>query len=776
MEDSSIYVNRVEFEELEELNQLVESMYIPEQELLNEFPKEVLMFIHFRTVGKVKMGEKVDSCTFTAFKEILKKNKKISNTERETIIKELLEYLSSMRYVDQFRNLDIKKVFDENSYTIYPYYKCLRELFDELWVNIYRVANIKSNDELQQNLLYSVKNYLIPDAHAYNLVVLFTLYKNVLPILMSEDFKGKDLLIIRFILAKFFVAKDAIHQKHITVLFQMGVSLNEATKEAQRKNQELIDCRNTLKEINKNKRSLEKRVETDNQKIHEYFSDLNSFKDTLQEEKININEVITEIRSVKTDVVKNTYDNIIEQLNERVSDLKSALKDKSRDYNSLSKDYKNLVSKSTYSILREYIEANGFTETLKNLISPYMPCDKCRPVTKVSNKEEKEVVFKEDIAGYCVLINNKHFVRFPNGDTIELISLPEGTYLTEGQVVLVSYKGEFKFAFQYTCLGVGLHPLVELTTVTVVEENRYQIGFNGKFKDLKNVPKDIRLRTMQVIVVDKEGNYIRSLRRMSLNADSLVPSMKIKEHIPYFVVNKVSKNKFLLRDIESDLEIEKEITCGNTDIKLYSVIGVNGTNELVSYFPTGKFYTLSSYYKRTKYGIVEFRDKVACANIIEDKELIKISDIPQNVNLEDGQVVKLDEFGGLLEVVNNDNNYNNKREVRIAKRTDRGTKEKCDNQEIKKEVLILGNLSYSGSYRLSFLKRGYNADVIDGYEPWNRVLREIKNKDLVILTTDFVSHENMFEIKKTNQATIFSDFDGANRLVEQVETYFANCN
>lgn len=773
MEEGSIYVNRVEFEELEELNQLVENMYVPEQQLLNEFPKEVLMFIHFRTVGKAKMGEKVDSCSFTIFKQILKKNKKISNTDRGKTINELLEYLSSMRYVDQFRGLDIKKVFDEDSCNIYPYYKCLRELFDELWVNIYSIANITSNDELQQKLIHAVKNYLIPEAHAYNLVVLFTLYKNVLPILMSEDFNGKDLLIIRFILAKLFVAKDAIHQKHITVLFQMGVSLNEATKEVQRKNQELIDCKNTLKEINKNKRYLEKRVETDNQKIYEYFSDLNSFKNTLQEEKINMNEVITEIRNIKTDVVKNTYDNIIEQLNDKISDLKSALKDKSRDYNSLSREHRNLVSKSTYSILKEYIDTNGFTDDLKKLITPYISCNREEPVFNICNKEGVDNVYKEDMAGYCVLIHNKHFLRFPNGETVELINLPEGTYLTEGQVVLASYKGEFKFAFQYTCLGVGLHPLVELTTVTVVEDNRYQIGFNGKFRDLKNVPKDIKLKSMQVIVVDKDGNYIRSLRRMSLNADSLVPSMKIKGHTPYFVVKIISKNKFLLREIDTEIEIEKEISSGNTNIKLYSVIGLNENNELVSYFPTGKFYTLSSYYKRSKYGIVECKDSIIYARIIEDKELVSILDIPQNINLEDGQVVKLDEFGSFLELVNNDS-YINRREIKAIKRPDKGFKDKEDSLKIKKEILILGNLSYSGSYKLSFLKKGYSVEVVDGYEPWNRVLREMKNKDLVILTIDFVSHENMFEIKKTDKPTIFSDYDGANRLVEQVETYYAN--
>lgn len=770
MEEDSIYNNRIEFEDLEELNNLIETMYIPEKDLLDQFPKEVLMFIHFRTVGRAKMGEKVDSCSLETFRKILKTNKKIS-TDRHKVTKELLEYLGYADEGDTIKPLDMAKIFDENYSTNYHYYKCLKELYDVLWDSILSGSSEIHSDDIQHKLIQSTKNYLISEAYAYNAIVLICLFRNILPIINSENFEGKALPSMRFILGKLVVCQNEIQKKAVSLLLKDQYSLNEAKLEIQRKNTELINCRNTIREINKDKKVLEKRVENDTQKIHEYFNDLNTFKNNFEIKKEDINGIINEIRNIKTQVINNTYDNIIDQLNDKVSDLKSALKDKSRDYNTINKEYKALVSKSTYSILKEYIDKNGFTEELKNIISPYLPCDKCKTELRVVSSEE--IAIKEDVAGYCVLINNKHFIRFPNGDTIELINLPEGTYLTEGQVVLTSYKGEFKFAFQYTCLGVGLHPLVELTTVTVTEDNRYQIGFNGKFRDLKNVPKDIRLRSMQVVVVDKEGNYIRSLRRMSLNADSLVPSMKIKGHTPYFVVNILSEGKFLLREINTEIEVEKEILGSNTDIKLYSVVGLNENNELVSYFPTGKFYTASSYYKRAKYGIVEFKGKVPYANVIEGNEFIKILDIPHNVNLEDGLVVKIDEFGGFVELVNSEGS-SNKRDVRIVKRNDKGVKDKEVNVKIKNSILILGNLSYADSYKLSFLKKGYSADVIDGYEPWNRVAREMKNKDLVILTTDFVSHENMFEIKKTNQATIFSDFDGANRLVEQVETYFAN--
>lgn len=770
--------------ELDELNKLIEEMYVPEQDLLNQLPKEILMFIHFRTVGRANMGDRVDSCTLTAFKEILKTNKKISS-DQQTIIKELFTYLSCSDS-QILKPLNISNLFNTEYCSKTPYYKCLNEVCDDLWGDIYRQVEVSLDEINQLDIIKKIKERLTPKQYTYNSVILISLYGNIVSISNSSEFHCNNSRILQYILVNLYSCRSEIHRNHMNTLIKTNTALRDAKREIERRDIEITNYKNLLKEATKDKKYFEKQVEINNQRLNKYFDSI------LNQSSINIDKVITEIKNMEKEVIENvkkefsdnTYKSIIDHLNEKISDLKSALKTKSKDYNILSIEYRTLINKPIIQTIKEYIKENGPTKDLLNIINLYSPYKADQISNEVKNKKEVEDC-KEDPIGYCIIVDNKHYVKFPNGQTFEILDLPEGTYLTEGQVVLVSSKGEFKFAFQYTCLGIGLHPLVELAVVTVVSDNQYQVGINRKLKELKSVPKDIRLKNMQVIVIDKDGNYVRGLRRVSLNADSLIPSMRIKGHIPYFVLKVISKNKFVLRKIDSEMEkdkfilkqindeieVEKEITYTNTDIKRYSVIGLNKYNEIVSYFPTGKFYTLSSYYKKSKYGIIEYVDNIPYAKIIEDKQLIKILEIPGNITLEDGKVVKIDEFGNLLEVVN-DQNSHIKREVIPIKHYDGENKERYANQEIKKNISILGNLSYSVSYKLAFLKKGYNAEIVDGFDTWKKVYREIKDKDLVILTIGFVSHENMFEIKKTDIPTMFSEFDGANMLIKQVEEYY----
>lgn len=792
MNNKALYTDIVSFGKLDELNQVAENIYIPEQDLLSQLPIEMLMFIHLRTIGKIKFGSKIDDCNFPAFKKILKTSKKSFKKDRESILDDLFDYLGYEQYLNSDKKLDIKKIFDENYCNENLYYKCLKEIFDELWSEIYEDINISSEDDLQLKIIESLKKQFIPKAIIYNLVLLLMVYENVLQMSNSEPVKDKNLSLtslINFIFINILTIENEIHQKYRDIVLQMSNFLDEEKETFKKRTIELTECKNKIKELNKSKKFLEKKIKTDSEKLEEYFNTLNFLQDKLKDNDINIINILEEIKNIKTNVTKNIYDNIINNLNEKVSDLKSSLKEKSKEYNDLNKKYKVLNNKSTISILKEYIELNGLTDDLKEIVKPYISIykDDISPALENEDYIENQYIDNdntnknkeniEDEIGYCVIADNKHYVRFLNGKTVELINMPECTYLAEGQIVLASYNGNFKFAFQYTCSGIELelNSMIKFAAVTVIDDE-YRIGFNGNFQILKNVPNETKLKTMQVVIADEEGNYIRTLKRIYLTADNLVTSMKIKGHTPYFVINSLSKNRFLLREIDSDIEIEKEIFSDSTIIKIHSVIGVNKNNELMSYFPTGRFYTLSSYYKKVKYGIVEIDNNVIYANIIEDVERIKISDIPQNIILETDDIVKLDEFGELLEVIEvSDTNIDNRKGLKIKKNR-RNNKEKDSILRPTKDILILGNIAYAEAYKESFLNKGYNAYVSDGYESWNKVLRDMKNKDLVILIIDFVSHDNMFNIKETTQPAIFSKFDGANMLAAQALIYFTEHN
>lgn len=85
-------------------------------------------------------------------------------------------------------------------------------------------------------------------------------------------------------------------------------------------------------------------------------------------------------------------------------------------------------------------------------------------------------------------------------------------------------------------------------------------------------------------------------------------------------------------------------------------------------------------------------------------------------------------------------------------------------------MLILGNNSYANSYKLSLLKYGYKAEVLEGFEPWTRINSELKETDIVVVITSHISHDNMWRIKKevNDIPVIYSEYDRANRILEQI--------
>jgi len=168
-----------------------------------------------------------------------------------------------------------------------------------------------------------------------------------------------------------------------------------------------------------------------------------------------------------------------------------------------------------------------------------------------------------------------------------------------------------------------------------------------------------------------------------------------------------------------------------------------------------KFYTLSSYYDKFEYGTVEIKDGLAFLKKLSG-EIVIINDAPDYLKPgieDDGEAQETDT------VKRNVSNISTFKRVSKKERI-----------EVTKQVLILGNKAYENSYKLCLLKFGYKAEVLEGFEPWAKISNVLRDTDVVVVVTSHISHDNMWRVKKeiTDIPVIYSEFDGANRILEKV--------
>lgn len=369
--------------------------------------------------------------------------------------------------------------------------------------------------------------------------------------------------------------------------------------------------------------------------------------------------------------------------------------------------------------------------------------------------------------GYCNIKNDEHYAVFPNKEAAEIIDIPSTVYLAQGQFVLIDEYGCFKYVFPY---GIGDNELNQsVSSFAVVNINETGIFIekgDNMLKKLDNIPASIQLRDKNIVSVDSQNRFIRFYKPIKHNADSFMASAKAKGHQMVFVL-KMLQDGSVLRDIETGKEFCKNICSGNITVKENQVVCLQD-DKVVTAFNSSKFYTLSSYYDNFEYGTVEIKDGLVFLRKLTGEKVI-IKDAPEY--LRSGQVVYVDENNNFCGIEDNGEGFENdtiKRNVtniRTYRKISRNEK-----IEVIKKVLILGNNSYANSYKLSLLKYGYKAEVLEGFEPWTRINSELKETDVVVVITSHMSHDNMWRIKKevNDIPVIYSEFDGANRILEQI--------
>lgn len=377
-------------------------------------------------------------------------------------------------------------------------------------------------------------------------------------------------------------------------------------------------------------------------------------------------------------------------------------------------------------------------------------------------------VYQSPRIGYCMIEGNIHYIVFPNKEKQKIFDIPTSIYIAQNQFILVDEYNCFRYAFPY---WVGDNEIItsninSFAVVSMKDNDIYIEKGDNVFQRLNNIPSTVQLREKNIVSVDSQNSFIRFYKPIKHNADSFMQSAKAKGHQLTFVL-KILPDGVLLRDIETGKEFFKAMSADGATFKEQQILCLHEGN-IVHSLNSCKFYTLSSFYDKFEYGIIEIKDGLTFLKKLSGETVI-INDAP--LYLKAGQVAYVDEnnnFCGIEdngEVPESDTVKRNVTNIHTFKRIS-----KKDKIEVTKSVLILGNNTYANSYKLCLLKFGYKAEVIEGFEPWTKINTEIKETDIVVVITSHISHDNMWRVKKeiTDIPVIYSEFDGANRILEQV--------
>jgi len=458
---------------------------------------------------------------------------------------------------------------------------------------------------------------------------------------------------------------------------------------------------------------------------------------------------------------------LIETLNNRIMELREDNDRKKYEIRTLKQELKQIQAKSVSDIVAGYLKENGMDQALYNVITPYY-------YNEFSAQAGQEVVAKQtlpakqiQIIGYCSIENNKHYVILPNGRKEEILGIPKSTYIGEGQFVLVD--SQFSLTWVYSFghePGPFDYSISSFGTVQYRDDKAFINKGDGSLEEIKEISEGINLRPEQLIAVDGKNNYLRFYKPIRHNADDFLDSVKAKGQQMAFVL-KIFPNGAYLRDIETGEEFISSQIRGKETLQEQEVLCLEG-DKVVKIFRSYKVYTLSSFYKRMVCGTVEIENEVVFARKVSGERII-VNNIPAGLELRSGDIVNIDEN-------NNFSGFQSHTAPKILAPVSRRPKNSTKKNhgygkiQISKKIAIIGNKAYENSYKLLFYKNGYKVEVVEGYESWPKVSAAIKDVDLIVVITSYISHANMWQLKKEADArVVYSEHDGANKILQLVE-------
>lgn len=579
------------------------------------------------------------------------------------------------------------------------------------------------------------------------------------------------------IIERIFYYQVVLNGKELKTCYSNIKSLEARNKasleEFFKKNTKIEKLKDDIKEFTKKNKELEAKIKEISRKpgnpelMQQLYDDLKKKDDQIQ-------KLISDIKNIKEKPVK-TNETLINNLNDKILELRKLHDEKKEEIRKLKIEVQKYEKADPRDVVQKYFTSNEMDEELFQLISPLYEKYKEPKEIKETPKQETPVVQNLYTIGYCIIEGDKHKAVLPYGKEMDLLNLPDSTYLGEGQFICVDIYGNYKWSYSYKVEHSPLERDADCYgAVSFRNDEPYIDRGRSNYVKVKINNPNLFLREKQVVSVDSNNEFIRYYKPAKMNADFLMRSIKIRGQSAAFVLKVLPSSGFFIRDIETGKEDFKVFKPTNSTILEQQVICYK-EDEIINVFNSSKFYTMSSYYTLS-YGTVEHKNGMVYAKKLSG-EVALINLLP-NFALNDGQVVALDEFNNYVMTKESlDNLHPNGPRIRSENKVSYIEDKRAEKISISDDahiVCVVGNTKFFPAYSQALLRSGHKAVFADGYDSWLNIKREIREANIIVVITRFVSHENMGKIKEeiSDKQVIYSEYDGANRIAEEVNKTF----
>lgn len=385
--------------------------------------------------------------------------------------------------------------------------------------------------------------------------------------------------------------------------------------------------------------------------------------------------------------------------------------------------------------------------------------------------EQKAARPKQQLAsnlfGYVSVSSKGHHVHFLNGQDKIIEGLPANVYLADGQFIQVTK--DFEYVQDYPEF-FDFHLKDGSAQFSIVKMNNDEphVYTNGQLVPLK-VESHIHLRNGQIVSFNSQHELIRFYRQKRLQLNLVEQSIALKEHTPYYV-QKALPTGAVVTNVLTNAEMYMTFNHGE---KLKDGMFITANNKEIIRTFNSSFYKLSSYYAKSEIVSV-YEIDIDCFGKKLNREIVIIKNIPSNVSITLGDNVRIDEFNHYLEIVKEETIDGETLEQRLARRPIANTKGITHSTAVARTtpILIVGNPSFFSSYKQKLGEYGYDVTGIDGYESFSRVKQAAKDKEYIVVCTEFISHDNMYAIKDfyPSSKVLYSERDGATQIAIQLKS------
>lgn len=761
------------------LDKFLNEFQFPLNEFYGELDKKQLLFLHLCGQNQDRVKELFGSSNlFDLFYEMASdQDVVLRKIKKQDVIRNLIEEheqdtkgLIQILYYEFYKpDVLLPDGLLKGIYLVVDYIFCqnLREVFRNM---------IRNRDGGFQKVL---DTYFLKDKNILNLlgaIALIAKLDNFSSHFESEDFEES-----------IFGIKNSLLERAIYYYYQINMqerleyNKNSAnmekkvvklTRDLEKNKETLLKSKQQTKAVTAEKKELTAKIkelskenpDNDSEMVRQLFADLRK-KDELIEQKDK------EIKEIK-EKPSTLYNTLINDLNEKILIQKEQNRIKTGEIRELNTKLSKYENRDFDEYLSKYLSENSLSDKSFEIIKPYYE----KHIDEVGLKESAitntvvEPPKRVSHIGYCVIENQTHYIMLPNGKKMEIINIPENTYLAENQFILIDEDGSFRWGYQYKYDTYDTDYLIKKFTSSV-DGVRADKG-DGMLEPINRLPQSVRLREKQIVALGADDNYIRYYMPLKYNADYFLKSALIKGHILSYVL-KVFPQGCLLRNIETSEEYFKDIDRNNFELR-EQIIVILKEDKVVNTINFSKFYTLSSYYKNSQYGTIEVKDDRILLRKLSD-EIVLVNEVPTNVDLVTGQVINIDEYNNYLSLRMEDTPEELRKPFlnAVSYRKNKNNKDQRESIELNKSVCILGNISFENNYKLSCCRIGYKAEVVDGFLSWDKIRTQIKDVDLVVVVSSFISHDNMWRLKEQKDIppVLYPDSDGANRIVNEIMKY-----